>query len=368
MRRLIKAGAVLAAVTLAGALAACSAGAGSGGSGGGDRRQDRHPDHLERERRALDLRLQPVQRLRHAAVGRVRLRDAGLRQPAAGRQGHPHARVLLQLGSGRQVADVHDPLGRQVQQRHPADRQRRGLHVQPAQEVPGARPARRLVGPVQRHRDRHRPGHDGLQRPRGAVVLLHRRPGADRVPGHLVEGRQPGRLPRHPPGRHRALRGEPLHLGQHHLHRQPELLAGRRAEGQEDRVPGVHQQQHRQRRARQRPGPVGRAVHPEHRVVLHRQEPGLPLLVPADGERVDRAEPDQPAAEQRRRSARPSPTRSTGRRSPPSASPATSPRPTRPASSPRRSPAPRTARWSRRSATRTTRPRRSRSWSRPATS
>ena len=35
MRRLIKAGAMLAAVTLAGALAACSAGAGSGGSGGG---------------------------------------------------------------------------------------------------------------------------------------------------------------------------------------------------------------------------------------------------------------------------------------------------------------------------------------------
>ena len=35
MRRLIKAGTMLAAVTLAGALAACSAGAGSGGSGGG---------------------------------------------------------------------------------------------------------------------------------------------------------------------------------------------------------------------------------------------------------------------------------------------------------------------------------------------
>ena len=37
----------------------------------------------------------------------------------------------------------------------------------------------------------------------------------------------PVAYPDKPPGRHRALRGEPVHLGQHHLHRQPELLAGR---------------------------------------------------------------------------------------------------------------------------------------------
>jgi hypothetical protein len=124
---------------------------------------------------------------------------------------------------------------------------------------------------------------------------------ADQVPivSEAIWSKVANPVPRLASRRHRAVPGQPVHLGQHHLHRQPGLLAGGRAARQEDRVPGVHQQQHRQRRARHRPGPVGGAVHPQHHVVLHRQEPGLPLLVPADGERVAGAEPDQPAAEQR---------------------------------------------------------------------
>ena len=64
-------------------------------------------------------------------------------------------------------------------------------------------------------------------------------------------------------------------------------------------VPGLHEQRHGQRRAGERPGPVGCPVHPGHRGLLHLQEPELPLLVPADPERDDGPEPDQPAAEQR---------------------------------------------------------------------
>ena len=53
------------------------------------------------------------------------------------------------------------------------------------------------------------------------------------------------------PGGHRPVQGEPVHQAEHHLHRQPELLAARSAADQEGAVSGVHQQQHRQRPAGQ---------------------------------------------------------------------------------------------------------------------
>ena len=68
---------------------------------------------------------------------------------------------------------------------------------------------------------------------------------------------------------------------------------------QEGGVPRVHVEQHGQRPARERPGAVGLPVHPEHQGVLHLEEPGQPLLVPADRERLAGAQPDQPAAGQR---------------------------------------------------------------------
>ena len=175
----------------------------------------------------------------------------------------PMLASLLAVGRGQQVDHLHHPQGRQVQRRHPDVGRRRGVHLQPAQEVPGPGPDRRLVGAVQRDPVRFRPGGHGLQVGRRARVLLHRRADPDRARAHLVEDRQPGHLRRHQPDRHRPVRGEPVRQGEHHLHGQPALLAAGRAADRQGRVPGLHQQQHGQRPAGQRPGPVGRAVHPE---------------------------------------------------------------------------------------------------------
>ena len=46
------------------------------------------------------------------------------------------------------------------------------------------------------------------------------------------------------PGGHRPVQGEPVHQGEHHLHRQPALLAAGPAQGHQGAVPGLHQQQH----------------------------------------------------------------------------------------------------------------------------
>ena len=75
-------------------------------------------------------------------------------------------------------------------------------------------------------------------------------------------------------------------------------------------------QRHGQHLPGHRPGPVGQPVHPEHQEVLPGQEPELPLLVPAGGQRVAVHQPEEPDPEEPRRSARPWPTRSTGSRRP----------------------------------------------------
>ena len=103
-----------------------------------------------------------------------------------------------------------------------------------------------------------------------AVLLLHRGPDADRARARLLEDVQPGHRPGQGPGRHRPVHDEQVHPAEHHLQGQPELLAAGPAEGQDDPVPGLHQQQHGQRRPGQRERAVGRPVHPWHPGVLHR--------------------------------------------------------------------------------------------------
>ena len=83
----------------------------------------------------------------------------------------------------------------------------------------------------------------------------------------------------------------------------PHYYAGRPAQGEDHQLPGLHQQRHGQHLPGQRPGPVGQPVHPEHPEVLPGQEPELPLLVPAGGQRDAVHQPEEPDPEQRGRPA-----------------------------------------------------------------
>ena len=117
---------------------------------------------------------------------------------------------------------------------------------------------------------------------------------------------EPGQVLGQDPGRERSLHGsrEYLQRAAHHLHEEHALLAEGQAEDRHGRLPGLHRQLARERGARDRPGPVGRPVHPEHQDLLHLEEQGQPLLVPAGRERLDLHQPQEPDPQERRRSAR----------------------------------------------------------------
>ena len=90
------------------------------------------------------------------------------------------------------------------------------------------------------------------------------------VPEHVWSKiSNPVTLRRLQPGRHRRLHGQALHVAEHHLRRQPALLAARRAEDRQGAVPGVHLQRPGQHLPGHRPGAVGQPVHPEHPGLLH---------------------------------------------------------------------------------------------------
>ena len=273
---------------------------------------------------------------------------------------------LLAVGGGQQVDHLHHPQGRQVQRRHADDGRRRGVHLQPAQEVPGAGPDRGVVGAVQRQPGRLRPGHHGLQGAGGARLLLHRRPDPDRARAHLVEDRQPGDLRRHPPGRHRPVRGEPVHQGRTSPTR-PTRTTGSPGEPHIDKVeyPAYTSNNTANDQLASGQAQWGSQYIPGIKAFYTAKSPNFhywfpptvnvslvpnlknPLLAnvkvrQAMSYAIDRA------------------------RSPRSASRATSRPPTRPASSPRRSPAGWTApRWPSTATTPTTRPRRSSCWPQP---
>ena len=92
---------------------------------------------------------------------------------------------------------------------------------------------------------------------------------------------------------------KPVHAAEHHLRRQPGLLAAGRAQDRQGALPGVHLQRPGQHLPGHRPGAVGQPVHPEHPGVLHLEVAGQPLLVPADRQRVADPEPDRARAERR---------------------------------------------------------------------
>ena len=155
--------------------------------------------HLQRERRPVDLRLQPVQRVGHAALGGVRLRDAGLRRTRC-RTGTttPMLATSWKWGSGNKTLTFTIRSGVKFSDGSPDDGQGRRVHLQPAQEEPGPGPDRGLVGAVQRDPVRLEPGGHDVQAPGRAGLLLHRRPDADRAAGRLVEDqatRCPSRTP-----------------------------------------------------------------------------------------------------------------------------------------------------------------------------
>ena len=179
----------------------------------------------------------------HAAVGRVRLRAAGLRQPAAERQDHADAGHLLEVGRGQQVADLHHPQAASSSTTAPPmTAGGRGVHLQPAQEVPGPGPDRGLGGAVQRDPVRLRPGGHERSSTRRCRTFYYIADQTPIVPQHIWSKiANPVTYADPQPGGHRPVQGEPVHAGEHHLHGQPALLAARPAEHHQGAVPGVHQ-------------------------------------------------------------------------------------------------------------------------------
>ena len=145
-------------------------------------RVDRRPDQL-----------QPVRA--EAADQDLAVRAAdGPEQP--GLRGPALAGHRLQV-AGRQQADFRDPAGREVDRRVGLHGQRRGLHLQPDEEVPRDRRRRDLEGHPRRpgnrdHRERQ-PGGVRLRRRRRLQVHDHHRP-ADPAGEGLRVGRRPGEV------------------------------------------------------------------------------------------------------------------------------------------------------------------------------
>ena len=147
--------------------------------------------------------LQPVRphpgRLRHGR-DRAHLRAADPVRPSRAAQVLPVARHGVRVVQRRQDDHLHDPPGREVEQRHAVHAGRRRLHLQPGQEQRGhqhRRPVHLQREHVRQHRHAHVPDLPVHQ------LGADRRHG-DRAEGGLEHGRRPGDLRRRQPGRHRA--------------------------------------------------------------------------------------------------------------------------------------------------------------------
>ena len=86
----------------------------------------------------------------------------------------------LQVGQRQQDPDLHHPRRREVERRKAVDGRRRRLHVQPAEDQPRPRRQRALVGAEERHAGAATRSTVSFRRPGRAVLLLRRRPHADR--------------------------------------------------------------------------------------------------------------------------------------------------------------------------------------------
>src|SRR5579875_243696 len=130
-------------------------------------------DYFQRVRRAVAVRVQPVQPDRRYIVGRVRLRAANVRRHPRKREDDALVGYLLPLERWQQSAHFHGPQGCQVLQWVSLDTRRRRLYVRPVEEVPRDGPEldlERLAErcPARRQRCPH------VQSASGALFLLCR--------------------------------------------------------------------------------------------------------------------------------------------------------------------------------------------------
>ena len=246
----------------------------------------------------MDLRVQPLQLGRQLPLGRHRLRGAHLRERPQEWPDDELARLLVRVGQRQQNPDLHDPQGCQVDGRQAVDGGRRPLHVQPDQEVPGARPEC-VMGGAQERDAKGRPDRLPVQDPSRPLLLLHRRPDPDRPSARLVEDRESGHLQGSPPDRLGPVQDGPVLAAGHQVHEERWLLAEGQADDRDDLLPGLHLKRSGEPAARKRQGPVGQPVHPEHQVLLPKRELGQPLLVPTDGQRLGLHQPEGPDPEGR---------------------------------------------------------------------
>ena len=216
------------------------------------------------------------------------------------------ARVEVQVVEPREDADLHDQEGRQVVGREAAHRRRRPLHVPAPQEAPGARPPGRVVRAEEREPqgETRSSSSSSPRRRRTSTTSPARRrscrstsgprsPNPVKYPDKAPVGSGPYTVRPSTCNAQRIIYTKNTHYWQKG---KPKIDHGR--------LPGLHRQLARERGARHRPGPVGRPVHPEHQDLLHLEEQGQPLLVPAGGERLDLHQPQEPDPQERRCSAR----------------------------------------------------------------
>ena len=229
--------------------------------------------------------VQPLQPGGATGVGRVRVRAARLREHSPNAEEKPMLAKSYTWGADKKSIVFTDPRRRAVERRPAVHREGRRVHLQPDEEVPGDRPLLAVDGcrSDERHRGRQQ-GDDEVQPGGPAVLLLLRQRGRHRARAHLGQRRRrgaPGHLGGQVTGRYRPVHGQPLLGQQHPVHGQSEVLAAGQAVHPEGRVPRLPRQRAGEPRPRQRQGPVGQPVHPQHPEVLSRQEPatttpGLP--------------------------------------------------------------------------------------------
>ncbi len=239
------------------------------------------------------MRVQPLQREPDRLVVRARLRVARLRRRAEERLGDTVARREVRVVEPQQDDHVHHPAGREVVGRKAAHGRRRPLHLPADQEARCPRPAGCLVGVEERDSQRQQ-GHLQLQDRRRALLLLRRRPDADRAAARLEVGQGPGQLQGSSPGRQRPLHHELLLAAGHEVLEESALLAEGPAQGRHRLLPGLHVERPGEPGPGERQGSVGQSVHPEHQELLSLTQQGQPLLVPAGLERLGLHQPEEP--------------------------------------------------------------------------
>ncbi len=176
----------------------------------------RHGHHLQRAGPDLDLPVQPVQPGGQPGVARLRLRAAGLRQPAASNEAETPMLASSYTWSADKksiVFTIRD--GVKWSDGQPFTAADVAFTFNLMKKVPGDRPLRAVDRrrAAERHRQRQQ-GHDDLRQAGQAVLLQLRQPGRHRAAStSSVAGAaaaHPDTWPDNEPGRHRAVHGQPV--------------------------------------------------------------------------------------------------------------------------------------------------------------